>query len=242
MAGAGLRGILDLQSDCELADSLDSLEQALIRHAGLQGLSRVALIIGRAGAGQGEGAVRLHNYPAAWSERIRQKRYLGADPVLRHASCALEGFSWDDQGFTAALGERQRRIISEARAFGIAHGYTVPIVSRCLAPASLSVISETGDIGPPARQWTSLAALIVYRRALHIVRARQTLLSPGGLTKRERVCLTLKARGATDAEIGRALGVSKATASRHIVRARLKLGSRSREQAVLYAATIGEIE
>jgi DNA-binding CsgD family transcriptional regulator len=52
------------------------------------------------------------------------------------------------------------------------------------------------------------------------------------LSPRQRQCLALVAEGRTDREIARRMGVSVATAHRHVTELRIKLGARNRAHAV----------
>ncbi|MTV27434.1 response regulator transcription factor [Nitriliruptoraceae bacterium ZYF776] len=101
------------------------------------------------------------------------------------------------------------------------------------------------------------------RRAVHLVVAGESLLSPAVatrvltavrdqasrrpqgtdrlavLTDREREVVALVGRGATNEEIGRALFVSPATAKTHVSRAMVKLRARDRVQLAILAIETG---
>lgn len=62
--------------------------------------------------------------------------------------------------------------------------------------------------------------------------------SPERLTRREREVLALVARGLTNQEIGRALGIAENTAAVHVSKILAKLGVSSRTQAALCAARL----
>lgn len=65
---------------------------------------------------------------------------------------------------------------------------------------------------------------------------------PGrALTPRERTVLGLVARGLTDREIGRELGIRHATVRTHIEHIRDKLGASTRAQAVARGIATGEL-
>jgi DNA-binding NarL/FixJ family response regulator len=59
------------------------------------------------------------------------------------------------------------------------------------------------------------------------------------LTRREQQVLTLVARGLTNREVARELGIAEKTASVHVSNLLAKLGLASRTQAALYAAQAG---
>jgi DNA-binding CsgD family transcriptional regulator len=58
------------------------------------------------------------------------------------------------------------------------------------------------------------------------------------LSPRETECLRLSARGKTDIQIGRVLGISPRTARFHVENAKKKLGVATRVQAVAEALRI----
>lgn len=68
---------------------------------------------------------------------------------------------------------------------------------------------------------------------------RATRANPAGLTDREIDVLELVAAGATNREIGAALGISPKTVGHHVSHVLTKLGARSRSQAVAAAAGAG---
>ena len=61
------------------------------------------------------------------------------------------------------------------------------------------------------------------------------------LSRRERECLVLAARGKTAAEIGRSLEISERTVTFHLTNARRKLGTASSPHAVVRAVSLGLI-
>jgi len=63
----------------------------------------------------------------------------------------------------------------------------------------------------------------------------------GALTEREREVLALVARGLSNAEIGRQLHVSPATAKTHVARLLMKLAARDRAQLIIIAYETGVV-
>jgi len=63
-------------------------------------------------------------------------------------------------------------------------------------------------------------------------------LPPVGLTKREIECLRLIARGSSDREVGRKLGISQSTAHEHFETAKKKLKVSTRAEAIAIAVSL----
>ncbi|RJL20392.1 response regulator [Bailinhaonella thermotolerans] len=123
----------------------------------------------------------------------------------------------------------------------------------------LTSVSDPGDVAPAMRAG---AAGFLYKdvdpgslvRAIRAVHAGQVLLAPeaaeamiaprpaggeGPLTAREREVLGLIARGRSNREIARDLGLSEKTVKAHVSSVLMKLGVQDRTQAALYAVRNG---
>jgi DNA-binding NarL/FixJ family response regulator len=73
-------------------------------------------------------------------------------------------------------------------------------------------------------------------------RAAARAQRPGGLTNREVDVLRLLARGHTNQQIARHLGLSPKTVSNHVEHTYIKLGVSSRAAATLYAIQHGLLD
>ncbi len=65
---------------------------------------------------------------------------------------------------------------------------------------------------------------------------------PSGLTPREIEVLTLIARGASNRQVARALGITSRTASTHVERIYMKIGASTRSTATLFAMQHGLLD
>ncbi len=218
--------------DCEGATSLEELAAYLFAAVHDLGLTFVACGAHPGANALPEGAFLFHNYPAEWTARFQTQGYHRIDPVMRRAETTKAPFSWDDEAFLDGLAARQKRLLAEAREFRIAGGYTVPLRHDYYLPASISVISETGDIDPWTKIAVGMVGVFVHHRASLLAQAQVAVGPNEKLTDRERECLDLKAHGASDGEIAARLGISVSTVCRHIEQAKLRLNARSREHAV----------
>lgn len=189
------------------------------------------------------GAILLHNYPSAWAEEFSAAGLYRLDPVLRLAECMRRPFFWDTAFRTRPVTQRQRAVLSAAADYGIAHGYTVPLNALWIPGtlhASCSVVPAERDIDPRNYLCVQLLALCAYV-AVDRASNRRSGAPEDQLTVRERECLTLAARGKTDWEIGRVLGLAQTTVHYHIERAKQRYNVVTRIQAVAQALRTGEI-
>lgn len=217
---------------CEIASSLDTLQDMLFDAARQLDLSYIACGAHIDPEHPPDGAFLFHNYPDGWVARFCAKAYHRIDPVFRHADRTADPFWWRDDAFLAPLNARQKRLLNEARAFRIADGYTIPLRHDSYLSASISVMSESGDIDEWTRIAVSMVGSAIYHRACLLVRQPPLVCPNGTLSKRERECLSLKAHGAADDEISDRLSITVSTVCRHLDQAKRRLGAKSREHAV----------
>lgn len=180
------------------------------------------------------------DYPGEWLSHYSAQRYHLVDPVYRTIESGCSDFLWSDPDFHSTLAWRQRRILAEARECGLKFGRSHALAPTLYLAASSSLVTEFIDLDPAFYAAAKIANVIAHDRAAQLCAARH----PGTpeLRLRERQCLQLCARGRTDSEIGRELGVSLATVRRHIESARVRFGVSSRLQAALRALQTGQIE
>lgn len=109
------------------------------------------------------------------------------------------------------------------------------IIVPCHGPGNyLGIISiafdNLNEISPNERSAIEIAGAVLHNR---MVGFQQPLAATAAsLTSRERDCLLFVSDGRSDREIAKLLGISATTVATHIVKARRKLGAKTRAQAV----------
>jgi LuxR family quorum-sensing system transcriptional regulator CciR len=203
-----------------LADATDELgfdHFALLDHASL----------GDAGAG----LVRIHNYPASWVEEIVTHGLAPDDPVHLASRRTNIAFRWHELGRLIRLEPRHHAILASSRRFGLGHGLTVPANVPGEPSASCSFAMRVGRGMPRGRLQ---CAELVGAYALSAARRLRPARARPHLSRREIQCLQLVARGKTDWEIARVLGISEHTARQYVKRARAAYGTVSRTQLAVH--------
>jgi DNA-binding CsgD family transcriptional regulator len=188
-------------------------------------------------------AVMIHNYPADWVQHYSDEKLYELDPVLRRAECNPIPFFWDSAIKAESITAAQRKLLVDATAFGIAHGFTVPIHLSWLPGAlraSCSIIPEDRIVG--RLNYFMVEAMVTAMYAVlnraHPPRRETATME---LSRRERQCLSLAAQGKDDWAIGRLLGLSPTTVHSYIKRLMQRLGVRTRVQAIVLALETGQI-
>lgn len=194
------------------------------------------------------------NYPKKWNAYFIEKRYFEIDPTLERARQTLMPFAWSDLKDRRSLSGIQRQLFDEASAFGLRHGFTVPIHAPGGADGLVALATDVaprefaGEIGH-ARHLLHLLALHYHMRATaawqragkleNKTQSKAETASP--ITLREADCLLWTARGKSAWETAVILGVSERTVNFHIENARHKLDAQSKTQAVVRAIMLNLI-
>lgn len=182
-------------------------------------------------------AVMLLNYPKAWVKAYSEMQLHSIDPVFARAARSALPFFWDDPVFNNSVKSGQRKMLDEARRFGIEHGYTIPVHSpRSPVPihASCSVIPGRGRSHHPHSYFAiQLMAGYLFESATRIMEVPHGNTTVPTLSPRQRQCLELAGQGKTDWEIGVILGISQNTVHTHIESAKRRLNVTSRQTAIV---------
>lgn len=190
--------------------------------------------------------VGILNYPESWRAELR--RGLAHDPVARAAERRAAGFAWDELPGILTLTPLERQRLARAARHGLVHGYTVPVHVPGEALGSSSFATK-GERPLPRRNLAAAQALGAY--AFEAVR-RLMPNEPGGaaipvpieaepLTRRQRECLSLVARGRSDIVIAEILGIRPHTVTEHIEGARRRYGVATRSQLIVRALVAGDL-
>lgn len=186
-------------------------------------------------------AIRIHNYPSGWAEWFDRQSLGPTDPVHRASNVTSIGFAWSDLSQMIALTPADRRILELARSQGIGEGFTVPAHVPGEAHGSCSFACVTGEALPGEHlQLAQLVGAFAFEAARRMRRKRVSQ-APIRLTDRQRECVMLAARGKTDWEIARILGVSEATVGEHLRHVFERYGVTKRTLAAVHALFDGTI-
>ena len=140
-----------------------------------------------------------------------------------------------------ALTAKDRRILELARTHGIGEGFTVPAHVPGDAHGSCSFARGAGEQLPgeqlPLLQLVGAFAFEAARRMqrMHILKERVQL------TDRQRECVIWAARGKSEWEISRILGISHDTVIEHLRHARERYGVGKRTLVAIHALFDGTI-
>jgi LuxR family quorum-sensing system transcriptional regulator CciR len=188
-------------------------------------------------------AIRLHNYPGGWEDYFEEQGLGRSDPVHRASQLTTVGFAWSRLPRMIQLTRRDQEVLGEAGTRGIGDGFTVPAHVPGEINGSCSFATATG--APIRQDCLALAQLVgafAFEAARRLARMRDTgRAEMPRLTDRQRDCVVWAARGKTDWEIARILGVSHDTVIEHLRHARQRYGVGKRAQLTVHALFDGSI-
>lgn len=219
----------------ELSDALASLTDRL-------GFSYYALSHHADFASPANKAVRLHNYPAAWQSWFDEQQLGIHDPIHRASQRTAAGFCWKDIDKLIRLTERDEGILARAHKEGIGDGITIPAHVPGELRGSCSFAMRAGAPVPEGiAPFVQLIGLNAFEAARRLCSAKKHADPVRRLTNRQRECLIWAARGKTDWEISRILGVGHETVIRHLKQARECYAVNKRMQLAFEALNDGSI-
>ena len=230
---AFVRDVRQVSSEQELADALGDITSEL-------GFRYFALAH-HVDVRKRQAAIRLHNYPDGWENWFDDQGLGAIDPVHRASHVTSIGFAWTDIEDMIRVTSDDRRIFALARQEGIGEGFTVPAHVPGEAHGSCSFATDAG-IALPGEQLPllQLVGAFAFEAARRMARTKLGF-QPQRLTERQRECVVWAARGKSDWEISRILGISHETVIQHLKQARERYGVGKRTPLAVHALFDGTI-
>lgn len=188
-------------------------------------------------------AIRLHNYPDDWVEYYDSHRLGVSDPVHRASHLTSIGFAWSDIPGLISLTPGDRTILERAEKKGIGNGFTVPANVPGESNGSCTFASPRGEnLHPEDFPVAQLVGSFAFEAARRLWRVRPCVAEPlPRLTDRQRECVLWMARGKSDWEISRILGITHETVILHLKHARERYGVSKRTMVAVQALFEGAI-
>lgn len=183
-------------------------------------------------------------YAIAWPDSFRNFYFTTGlhrrDPLLGALKGRHEPLTWSelqrDRKKWSTIGTKGLQILAE---HGWSDGLAVPIPRGDHRFGLVSLLA--GKRGPFEADEKSALAMLSYcfhERLRNLVPKYGFAIPPVGLTKREIDVLRLIARGATDRDVARKLGISPSTAHEHFEKAKRKLKVSTRAEAIAIAVSL----
>lgn len=190
----------------------------------------------------GEPFIRLASYPDEWVEYFDRQQLGTSDPVHRASGLTSVGFAWSQLSSLIRLSGQDRQILDLASEQGIGNGFTVPAHVPGEVNGSCSFAMRTGSSFPDeSLHAAQLVGAFAFEAARKVWRVRPEIPDSARLTDRQRDCLLWAARGKSDWETSRILGVSPETVIQHLKQARERYGVAKRTELTIRALFDGTL-
>lgn len=227
-----------------LARALDFIErvQAMDDSAGV--IAEFERIIGQFGcsmfsAGLVENPTRvstpilISTWPDEWQEHWVEKKLWHVDPIVHANLVRTEPFEWKE--IFQASSREGRQVFYEARAFGLADGFTVPSHHLSGPINTVTVVGEKLDWSPKERAMMHLLSLYFVGTLKRLMGETRDTDADPKFTAREIQVINYIATGKTSSEVADILSISENTVGFHMKRILTKLDCHTRTQAVVEA-------
>lgn len=186
--------------------------------------------------------IRLHNYPMEWQEWFDERGLGRFDPIHRASHVTSYGFSWAQVPNLIQLTPGDLLVLDQAKRIGIGNGFTVPAHVPGEYSGSCSFAVSPGDDFPQDHVLVAqLIGGLAFETARRLSGNRRSPPRGQPMTDRQRDCVLWAARGKTDWEISRILGVSHETVIQHLKHARERYGVQKRAHLAVMALFDGSI-
>ncbi|ALA19764.1 hypothetical protein AL346_15210 [Chelatococcus sp. CO-6] len=191
-----------------------------------------------------QNGILVNAWPDAWYRRYIAAGHYRRDPCVARSLRSPRPFAWRELEREMAQDAAGRRVMAEARDFGLKQGICVPLHIPGGPSAVVTMAGEAVDDSPGADRVLHLAALSAFWSLTGIRKpiARPSRFEPSDLTRRECEVLQWTAAGKTAWEVGQILGIAETTAISHLRNARRKLGAANVVHAVAEALRLNRIQ
>jgi LuxR family quorum-sensing system transcriptional regulator CciR len=240
---ADIQAFIDLSRRAESPDELHVLMQEITREMGFEYFALVHHVdLKPYGTMTGHlftnEFITLSNYPQFWVDNYISNDIVNLDPVLLASQRTNVGFGWKQLSELLPMTQAHCAIMERTRNAGLADGFTVPANVPGELNGSCHFAVGAGRSAPKASfPMAQLVGSFAFQAARSLIArlCHDTEREPVRLTERQLECIVLVARGKTDWEIGKILGIAEETVKQHISDARARYDVSKRVQVVLRA-------
>lgn len=225
------------------ADSKRDLDDAVLMIRDLYGFAHMTFLLVDVSAREGALTTYCTTYPQEWTTRYVERNYFRIDPVV---ATFRTGFLPVDWSSLNKFSEGAREMFREAIRFGIGpNGVTVPVRGPSGERSLFSATSTSSRrdwrvLRRSTEQDLMLLSHYIHEKFLMVTGIRSNRYRP--LSRRERECLELVARGSIPKRIARQLDVSESAVRLYLANARRKLEAATVYQAIARASFLELIE
>jgi DNA-binding CsgD family transcriptional regulator len=179
---------------------------------------------------------------AIWPESFR-KFYVSSglirrDPLVDTLRRRRLPFTWSELRRDRRLSLRVSEALQKYADNGWTEGLAVPISRGDHRFGLVSLACQRRSLSAKEKSLLTMLSVCFHERMRNFAPKHGFALPPVGLSNREIECLRLIARGDTDRDVGRKLGISSLTVHEYVEKAKKKLKVSSRTEAIAIAVSL----
>lgn len=179
--------------------------------------------------------VLLSGWSDEWYDRYTGLGYVHLDPVARHCFSTTLPFDWSDAPYDRQVDPMSGQVMDEARDFGMAQGFCVPVHMEGGMQGVVSLVGETGHLDEKSRLELHMLALYAHGRLRYLNDPDRLAHNRRVITPREAEILKWAASGRTASEIADITGLAVRTINQHCENAQRRMGTSNRLHTVVEA-------
>ena len=195
----------------------------------------------------GESDVRDHrrsvfyviDWPTEFAMVYHASDMIAVCPIMRALAFFDKPYCWADMRELCLQTKGSWRLLEAARAHGWEDGLVVPLPRGGARKGIISMMGRSANLRPEDRPLVAALAMVYYERVRGMLTGASTLVSSAKLTRIEIDCLRLIASGLPDASLSEKLAISLSNVHEHVQHARMKLGAKTRAEAVALVVSLG---
>ncbi|SMQ85251.1 transcriptional regulator, LuxR family [Devosia lucknowensis] len=179
--------------------------------------------------------VLLSGWEDEWYRRYTDQGYVHLDPVARHCFSTALPFDWSDAPYDRENDGSARRVMQEARDFGMDEGLCIPVHMEGGMQGVVSLAGQTSHLDEKARLELHMLALYAHGRLRYLNSHVDCPNARRIITAREAEILKWAAAGKTASEIADITGLTARTVNQHCENAQKRMGTNNRLHTVVEA-------
>ncbi len=187
-------------------------------------------------------AFHLIGWPDSWRQFYMSSSLIDHDPIVEEIAHRSEPFTWSDLRASRTLSRVGTKALETAAEAGWVEGLIVPIPQASGRIGLVSMAGHRDCTDPQERGALGVISILLHSHVRTLVGRHGFAVPPAKLTEREVQAVRCVARGLSDAEIGRELGVAASTAHEFVEKAKRKMRVHSRAELAAMGGSYGFVD
>ena len=179
------------------------------------------------------------DWPQAFADIYHAGDMIASCPIMQALPEHNTPYCWADMREHCFKTKGSWRLLEAARAYGWDDGLVVPLARGGNRKGIVSMMGPSAKLQAGDRPLVAALATIYYERVRGMLAGTRGLTDSAKLTSHEIDCLRLVAAGLPDAAVAGKLETSQTSVNELVHGARLKLGARTRAEAVAIVVSLG---